>query len=134
MRDVFNLMQESAPDLATIKRDLVAVPESMPLEQLLPLCRRQQTHLAVVVDEYGASVGIVTLQHVVSEIIGEEPDEFGSERREFHRVSDGEFRAEGGLGLYELGDLAGVTWESADVSTVGGFITARFGHLPHQGE
>ncbi len=134
LRDLFVLVQEREPDLATIKKDLVAVPESMPLEQLLPLCRRQQAHLAVVVDEYGTNVGIVTLQHVVSEIIGEEPDEFGSERREFHRVSDNEFCVEGGLGLYELRDLAGVTWESADVSTVGGFITARFGHLPSQGE
>ncbi len=134
LRDVFALLEAAEPELAAIKKDLLAVPESMPLEQLLPLCRRQQAHLAVVVDEYGANVGIVTLQHVVSEIIGEEPDEFGSERREFHRVSDDEFRAEGGLGLYELRDLAGVTWQSADVSTVGGFITARFGHLPHQGE
>ncbi len=134
LRDVFTLLETAEPELTAIKKDLLAVPESMPLEQLLPLCRRQQAHLAVVVDEYGANVGIVTLQHVVSEIIGEEPDEFGSGRREFQRVNDDEFRAEGGLGLYELRDLAGVPWESADVSTVGGFITARFGHLPHQGE
>ena len=134
LRDLFGLIEAGEPDLTTIRKDLVAVPESMPLEQLLPLCRRQRAHLAVVVDEYGTNVGIVTLQHVVSEIIGEEPDEFGSERREFQRVSEDEFRAEGGLGLYELRDLVGVTWESADVSTVGGFITARFGHLPHQGE
>ena len=49
-------------------------------------------------------------------------------------MSDDEFRAEGGLGLYELRDLAGVLWHSADVSTVGGFITAHFGHLPTPGE
>ena len=134
LRDVFALLEAAEPELTTIRKELLAVPESMPLEQLLPLCRRQQAHLAVVVDEYGANVGIVTLQHVIAEIIGEEPDEFGSERREFHRVSANEFRVEGGLGLYELRDLAGVTWQSADVSTVGGFITARFGHLPHQGE
>ena len=134
LRDIFSLLEAAEPELTTIKKDLLAVPESMPLEQLLPLCRKQQAHLAVVVDEYGANVGIVTLQHVISEIIGEEPDEFGSERREFQRVSDDEFRTEGGLGLYELRDLAGVTWKSVDVSTVGGFITARFGHLPRQGE
>ncbi len=134
LRDIFGLLDAADPDLTGIKKELVAVPESMPLEQLLPLCRRQRAHLAVVVDEYGTNVGIVTLQHVVSEVIGEEPDEFGAERSEFHRLSDYEFRAEGGLGLYELRDLVGVPWESADVSTVGGFITARFGHLPHQGE
>ncbi len=134
VRDLFALLDEPEPDLRTIQKDLVAVPESMPLEQLLPLCRRQHAYLAVVVDEYGVNVGIVTLQHVIEEIIGEEPDEFGAERREFHRVSADEFRAEGGLGLYELRDLAKVPWESADVSTVGGFITARFGHLPRPGE
>ena len=134
LRDVFGLLESPEPDLATIKKELLAVPESMPLEQLLPLCRRQRAYLAVVVDEYGSNVGIVTLQHVVSEIIGEEPDEFGSTRREFHRLSDEEFEVEGGLGLYELRDLAGVTWHSEDVSTVSGFITARLGHLPTQGE
>ena len=134
VRDLFLQLDEPEADLMAIKKDLLTVPESMPLEKLLPLCRRQRAHLAVVVDEYGGNVGIVTLQHVVSEIIGEEPDEFGSGRCEFQRISDDEFLADGGLGLYELRDLASVTWESADVSTVGGFITARFGYLPGQGE
>ena len=134
VRDFFVQLDEPKPDLMAIKKDLLVVPESMPLEKLLPLCRRQRAHLAVVVDEYGGNVGIVTLQHVVSELIGEEPDEFGSGRCEFQRISDDEFLAEGGLGLYELRDLASVTWASADVSTVGGFVTARFGYLPSQGE
>ena len=134
VRDLFVQLDEPKPDLMAIRKDLLVVPESMPLEKLLPLCRRQRAHLAVVVDEYGGNVGIVTLQHVVSEIIGEEPDEFGSGRCEFQRLGDDEFLAEGGLGLYELRDLANVTWESADVSTVGGFVTARFGYLPCQGE
>jgi CBS domain containing-hemolysin-like protein len=62
------------------------------------------------------------------------PDEFGLERPEFQRLGEDEFLVDGGLGLYELRDLAGMDWKDEDVTTVGGYVVRRFGYLPSEGE
>jgi magnesium and cobalt transporter len=110
------------------------VPEMMPLEKLLTRFRDQQSFLAVVVDEFGGNVGIVTLQHVMAEVIGQLPDEFGLGCREFERLGENEFLVDGGLAIYEMRDLAGLEWKDEDVTTVGGYVVRRLGHLPHVGE
>ena len=81
-----------------------------------------------------APTGIVTLDNVLEELVGEIQDEFDTEKPEFKRVNADEFTVEGSLGLYELHDLAGLELESADVSTIGGYVTHLLGHLPKQGE
>jgi CBS domain containing-hemolysin-like protein len=127
-------LDEPESSLLAIKRELVAVPEMMPLEMLLTRFRGRQAHLAVVVDEFGGNVGIVTLQNVIAEMIGQLPDEFGLERQEFQRLGEDEFVVDGGLGLYELRDLVGLEWKDEDVTTVGGYVVHRFGYLPSIGE
>jgi CBS domain containing-hemolysin-like protein len=111
------------------------VPEFMPLEKLLKAFLAKRAHLAVVVDEYGGAVGIVTLDDVLGELVGEIKDEFDQEQaREFVRLSDEEFVVQGQLNLYELQELAGLELETADVSTIGGYVVQLLGHLPRQGE
>jgi CBS domain containing-hemolysin-like protein len=134
IKDVLRLMREPQPDLHTIKRDLLPVPEMMSLEKLLTFFLGKHAHLAVVVDEYGGTTGIVTLDNVLEELVGDIQDEFDAEKPEFRRVSSDEFNVEGSLGLYELHDLAGLELESQDVSTIGGYVTHLLGHLPKQGE
>ena len=121
-------------DLSSIGRDLVSVPEMMPLDRLLKFFLNRHAHLALVVDEFGGALGIVTLDNVLEELVGEIQDEFDEEEREFLRVNDDEFLVEGTLGLYELTDHADLDLESADVSTVGGYVTHIMGHLPKIGE
>jgi CBS domain containing-hemolysin-like protein len=106
----------------------------MPLEKLLTFFLSKHAHLAVVVDEYGGTTGIVTLDNVLEELVGDIQDEFDAEKPEFRRVNSDEFDVEGSLGLYELHDLAGLELESQDVSTIGGYVTHLLGHLPKQGE
>ncbi len=134
IKDLFKLMRETQPDLHTIKRDLLPVPEMMPLEKLLTFFLNKHAHLALVVDEYGGTTGIVTLDNVLEELVGDIQDEFDAEKPEFRRVSSDEFNVEGSLGLYELHDLAGLDLENSDVSTIGGYVTHLLGHLPKQGE
>lgn len=134
IKDLLRLMREPQPDLHTIKRDLLPVPEMMPLEKLLTFFLGKHAHLAVVVDEYGGTTGIVTLDNVLEELVGDIQDEFDAEKPEFRRVNSDEFDVEGSLGLYELHDLAGLELESQDVSTIGGYVTHLLGHLPKQGE
>jgi CBS domain containing-hemolysin-like protein len=86
------------------------------------------------VDEFGGTMGIVTLDNVLAEIVGEIRDEFDLEQSEFRRVNPDEFEVEGVLGLYELNDLTDLELSDAEVSTVGGYVTHVLGHLPRQGE
>jgi CBS domain containing-hemolysin-like protein len=134
IKDLLAQLDESQPSLLAIKRELLAVPEMMPLEKLLTRFRARRAHLALVVDEFGTSAGIVTLQDVIAEVLGPLPDEFGLEREEFQRLSKDEFLVDGTLGLHELSDLAGLAWKDEDVTTVGGYVVRRLGYLPSKGE
>lgn len=134
IKDLLCLTRESAPDMTSIKREILPVPEMMPLEKLLKLFLSKHAHLALVVDEYGGTVGIVTLDNVIEELVGSIQDEFDVENAEFRKVSEDEFVVEGTFGLYELNDATGLELESADVSTIAGYVTHVLGHLPQKGE
>jgi len=86
------------------------------------------------VDEFGGTVGLVTLEDVLEELVGDIQDEFDFEKEEFRKISASEFSVDGALGLYELNDLAKLDLESPDVSTIGGYVTHLLGHLPKIGE
>ncbi len=134
IKDLLVQMREPEPDIMKAKREILPVPEMMPLEKLLTFFLGKHAHLALVVDEYGGTVGVVTLDNVLAEIVGDIQDEFDTELPEFKRVNADEFVVDGGLALYELKDLAGVNLESEDVSTVGGYITHLAGNLPAVGD
>ena len=135
IKDLMREMQNERHDLLAIKRELMPVPEFMQLEKLLRQFLAKQTHFAVVVDEFGGAVGIVTLDNVVGELVGEIKDEFDLEQvTEFVRVNEEEFFVQGQLNLYELKELADLQLENADVSTIGGYVVQLLGHLPKQGE
>ena len=134
IKDMLSLLRKPDPDINSIKRELPPVPEMMPLEKLLKFFLQKHAHIALVVDEYGGTVGIVTLDNVLEEIVGEIQDEFDAEIQEFRKISENEFMVEGSIGLYELNDLVGLALESTEVSTLGGYVTHLLGHLPKQGE
>src|SRR5207244_4239391 len=129
IKELLPMMRDPHPDLMKIKRELLPVPEMMPLENLLRLFLSKHAHLAVVVDEFGGTVGIVTLENVLEELVGDIQDEFDFEKEEFRKISANEFSVDGALELYELSDLAKLELESADVSTIGGSVTHLLGLL-----
>lgn len=134
IKDLLRLTRDPAPDLHAIKRELHPVPEMMPLEKLLTFFLQKHAHLAIVVDEFGGTTGMVTLDNVLEELVGEIQDEFDKDAPELRKLNEHEFDVEGSLGLYELKDLVGLELESEDVSTIGGYVTAQIGHLPAAGE
>ena len=134
IKDLLKLMREPAANFENIKRELHNVPEMMPLEKLLGFFLSRHAHLALVVDEFGGTAGIVTLDNVLEEIVGDIQDEFDAEKPEMRRVTQDEFNVDGSLGLYELNEMLGLDLESDDVSTVGGYVTQLIGHLPQGGE
>ncbi len=134
IKELVPMMRDPHPDLMRIRRELIPVPEMMQLEKLLTLFLTRHAHLAMAVDEFGGTVGMVTLENVLEELVGDIQDEFDTDKDEFRRVNENEFTVDAGLGLYELNDFAGLELESADVSTIGGHVTHLIGHLPKQGE
>ncbi|PYL61804.1 MAG: hypothetical protein DMF24_06010, partial [Verrucomicrobia bacterium] len=134
IKEFLPMMRDPHPDLLKIKRDLVPVPDMMPLETLLKLFLNKHAHLAIAVDEFGGTVGMVTLENVLEELVGDIQDEFDFEKEEFSKINANEFSVDGALGLYELNDLVKLELESADVSTIGGYVTHLLGHLPKTGE
>src|SRR5881227_3399701 len=134
IKELVPMMRDPHPDLMKIKRELLPVPEMMPLENLLRLFLSRHAHLAIVVDEFGGTVGLVTLENVLEELVGDIQDEFDFEKEEFRKISANEFSVDGALGLYELNDLAKLDLDSPDVSTIGGYVTHLLGHLPKTGE
>ena len=134
IKDLLLEMRAPHPDLMKVKREILPVPEMMPLERLLTFFLSKHAHLALVVDEYGGTVGVATLDNVLAEIVGDIQDEFDTEAPEFKRLSADEFLVEGAMALYELKDLAGLDLESEDVSTVGGYVTHLAGNLPAVGD
>jgi CBS domain containing-hemolysin-like protein len=134
IKELVPMMRDPNPDLMRIKRELIPVPEMMSLEKLLTLFLSKHAHLAIAVDEFGGTVGMVTLENVLEELVGDIQDEFDTDKEEFRKISANEFTVDGALGLYELNDLAKLELESADVSTIGGYVTHLLGHLPKQGE
>ena len=134
IKDLLGLVREEHPSLLDIKRDLLIVPEMMPLERLLTTFLSKHAHLGMVVDEFGGTMGIVTLDNVLAEIVGDIHDEFDAEQTEFKQLNKDEFEVEGVLGLYELNDLTELELSNSEVSTVGGYVTQLLGHLPNVGE
>jgi CBS domain containing-hemolysin-like protein len=134
IKDLLAVVGQPAPNLQKIARELHAVPELMPLDKLLKFFLTRHVHLALVVDEFGAVMGMVTLDDVIEELVGEIQDEFDTEEKRFQRVTDDEFVVDGTLSLYELADRSDLELESDEVSTIGGYLTDQLGHLPSVGE
>jgi len=136
IKDLLRLVHEGSDrNLRRIKRELLLVPEMMPIDKLLKYFLDKHAHLALAVDEYGGGVGIVTLDNVVEEIVGDIQDEFDLPAKpEFRKINEEEFEVEGMLNLYELNELTDLDLESDEVTTIGGYVTHELGHFPKQGE
>ena len=136
IKDFFRIINDPKPDLTKIRREIIIVPETQALDELLKTFLGRQAHMALVVDEFGATVGMVTLEDVLEELVGEIQDEFDTPLREngFDRVSADEFEVDGKMPLYELAEHSDIELDSEEVSTIGGYITSEVGHLPGVGE
>lgn len=120
-------------DLASITRDIVYVPETMPAQRILQEFQTRRLHLAVVVDEHGGTAGIVTLEDTLEELVGEIQDEFDAEESPFEEVSGG-YLIDGALLLHELTSRLGVDEIESDADTVSGYIMECLGRIAEQGD
>jgi len=110
------------------------VPESKRADALLREFQAKKLHLAIVVDEYGGTAGLVTLEDLLEELVGEIRDEFDEEERLIQRVDARTWRVAGKLGLDELNAATGLGIPKESFDTVGGWVLDLFGRVPHKGE
>lgn len=135
IKDLLRFNGTDNPDLMSIKRELKVVPETMPLDVLLKFFLSEHCHLAMVVDEFGDPSGLVFLDNVIEELVGDIHDEFDSEESQFTRVNDSEFVVEGSITLNDLSyHEPAVDIDSGEVATIGGYITQQMGRIPEPGE
>jgi CBS domain containing-hemolysin-like protein len=124
----------ASEDLAAIKREILFVPETRPLDLLQRDFQQRRTHMAIVVDEYGGTSGLVTLEDVIEELIGEIQDEFDREPPSVEETPEGVV-FDGLTLIDDVAERLGVKLsETADVSTLGGFVTAQIGRMPRPGD
>jgi CBS domain containing-hemolysin-like protein len=123
-------------DLGALLRPAFFVPETKHVSSLLTEFRRERQKMAIVLDEYGGTAGLVTLGDVLEEIVGEIQDEFDApEQAPFVEVEPGEALVDAGLHVSELNELFGVRLpEEEDFETVAGFVLSELGHFPKRGE
>jgi magnesium and cobalt transporter len=126
---------DDAVDWHTLIRPAAFVPEGKTLDRQLRDFQRGPSHLAVVVDEFGGTAGIITLEDILEEVVGEIQDEHDTEEAQ-PVVDDGEghLSVEGGVPLSELESLLGHSFNREDVTTVGGLVLDAFGRVPRSGE
>ncbi len=111
-------------------RPMHYVPESKPVDDLLREMQRDQSHFAVVVDEYGGTAGLVTIEDIIEEIVGEIADEYDREAPGVEDLGDGTFRVPATMDIDDIADLFDVDIEEDEVDTVGGLIGKFIGRVP----
>lgn len=136
IKDLYALRDKArtGADLLPAARKLIYVPETARLEKLLQLFLERKLHFAVVVDEYGGTTGIATLENVLEALVGQIQDEFDSEKSELARVGDSVWEAAGTLPLHELEKIIGTVEHDEGVATASGWLTQRLGGFPKAGD
>ncbi len=114
----------------SVCRGVRYVPESKPVDEFLKELQRESTHVAIVIDEYGGTAGLVTLEDLIEEIVGEIVDEYDSEGPELEELAEGEFRVSSRMGVEDLGELFGIDLDDDEVDTVGGLLAKTLGRVP----
>ncbi len=124
---------EQTERVATVARPCLFVPDTKHADDLLKEMQAQRTHVAVVVDEFGGTAGIVTIEDILEEIVGEITDEYDSEPDELQPLSDGAWRVSARYDVDDLAELAGVDLDDEDVDSVGGLLAKHLGKVPIPG-
>ncbi|MGO4190442.1 hemolysin family protein [Arthrobacter sp. YAF17] len=121
---------EEPPVVDELARDVRYVPDSKPVSELLRELQKESTHVAIVIDEYGGTAGLVTLEDLIEEIVGEIVDEYDTESAEAVELGDGSYRVSARMSIDDLGELFDLELDDDEVDTVGGLLAKALGRVP----
>ncbi len=139
LKDVTRVMVSNPTSMASLTasskaRAATFVPESKPVDDLLREMQKSSTHIAIVVDEYGGVAGLVTMEDVIEEIVGEISDEYDRDLSEVTELANGQLLVSAKYSLFDLGERFGLELEDEDVDSVGGLMSKQLGRLPVKGD
>ena len=139
LKDVMRVVT-SNPELASSltaanrARPATFVPESKPVDDLLREMQKSATHIAIVIDEYGGVAGLVTMEDVIEEIVGDISDEYDRDLPDVIELGDGRLSVSAKFSLFDLGELFDIELDDEDVDSVGGLISKQLGRLATKGD
>ena len=136
IKDLYALREKALTgvDLLPMAKKIIYVPETARLEKLLKLFLERKLHFAVVVDEYGGTLGMLTLENVLEALVGQIQDEFDSEKIELVSAGENVWEAAGTLPLHELEKIIGEVPHDESIATANGWLTQKFGGFPKVGD
>ena len=124
----------SAMEVRTLVRPAHFVPETKRVHELMREMQKEKFHIAIVVDEYGGTAGLVTLEDLIEELVGEIVDEFDVEEAQVERLPDGDYRVNARMPIDEVNDLLDAELPEGDWDSIGGLVFNALGHVPTEGE
>jgi len=135
-KDLLRYFHDQNFDVRTMVRPALFVPETKPLNVLLREFRANRNHMAIVIDEYGGVAGLITIEDVLEQIVGDIDDEFDRDERADHIVAepDGRYRVKALTEIAEFNAAFGTHLSDAAANTVGGLVTEHLGHVPKRGD
>ena len=133
IKDLFR-RERPVTSLQEVAREIAFVPETLELDRLLKRMRTERFHLAAVIDEYGGVSGVVTLEDVIEEIVGQISDEFDVDKPELLKVEDGIYEVSGGMLIEDLEDELDIELSDRDEDTIGGLVLSELGRNPAVGD
>ena len=137
VKDLLRFVGKPAPanfKLSAILRPAVFIPRTKDCRSLFSLMKKNKTQIAIVVDEYGGTEGIITLEDLIEDILGNIQDEYDNEEDEIRRISDGKFTVDGSTSIEDVEELTGTELSDDDSETIAGFILSRLGRIPSADE
>lgn len=130
-KDLFSvLINREEINISSLLREKFYVPETMPIEKLAQEFQKRKFQMAIVVDEFGGTSGLVTHEDVLEEIFGEVQDEFDDEECEFSKISENEYEVCGKFRIDEFAEKFGIKLDDEDITTIGGYVVKMLGRIP----
>lgn len=135
-RDLLRYLRDKGQQLTVreVMRPPYFVPESKKVDELLHELQQKKVHIAIVVDEYGGTAGLVTIEDILEEIVGEIQDEYDAEPPLIEKLSETEFIFDARSSIDDVNDLLSLNWRANDFDTIGGFVMEQLGKIPDQGD
>ena len=131
---LFQIHSTGPTKIENMLRDILFVPEFVSLETLLSTFLEKKCHMAIIVDEFGGTLGMVTLEDVLEELVGEIQDEFDQEQPLIRKLNEKEFLVDGGTPLHDVEQTFGIRFaDDYDATTLGGYVINRWRDIPPEG-
>ncbi len=128
------LLGKPIGDIEGLIKQVLFVPETRKIDELFAVMQAKKTHLVIVADEYGQTSGLVTLEDILEELVGDILDEYDNEETDIRKVGEDVYIVRGLTPLSEIEERIGISFNKENVETLSGFLTSVLGHVPRSGE